>query len=280
MTFSAAILASTIATGVVSDVSAPWRGWQRDWVGFDDVAGEFVNIDLPSLAESYGYEATLDGVDALHSAASNAFTSVAARADSLAAAEGARPVVLLTADYDVADALDRRNLTLVVPDWSYNPTTRVVTAWCFTNYVLLSAPIVEARIRNALDDGVAVSPCSWLHYGESGYARTVTVGGEDFECYALTFTLPAGCDFGSVDFSQWGRIGDPAGGFDIGNRQLRVNGELTFTSAPTNSIQSILSMGAVTAIDADGLPVDISMYDFFTDNGLTKAAEKEVEEDE
>jgi len=274
---AAAILAAAI-TGVTSQASAPWRGWQRNWVGWDDASNRFVNISAPSLVESQTLVETLDGVAEIHAAASNAFETVRARANALAAQEGGRPVFLLTADYDMADALDRRNLTLVVPEWSYNPTTRVVTAWCFTNYVLASAPIVEARIRSATTGGVLAAPCVWQGYGVASRAREITVGGETFECYALTFKLPASCDAKSVDFSQWGRIGDPVAGFDIGNRQYRVNGELTYTSAATNAFQSILSIGAVVAQGDDGSPVDVSQYVFFTDNGLTKAAEKEEEE--
>lgn len=267
-----------LLAAVISQPSEPWKGFERTAIQYDREADEFRGADIAGLAASLVFEERMSLVEEILDEAGEDCRRVRAQAEALAATEADRPVFLITADYDVVDALDRKNLTLVVPEWTFDKTTRLVTCRVFTTSVLKSPPICEARISTAMGGFLESVPCEWHGYGDPAEAIIVQVGDDPdntFECYELTFTLPASINEMSVDLTRWGRIGDPASGFDIGNRQIRVNGEMTYTTMAEDSIKSILSIGTVTAVDDKGNPIDLSPFEFFTDNGLTKATIKE-----
>lgn len=272
------ILLAIIFAAVVSQESQPWKGFERTAIQYDRETDTFKGADLAGLAASMAFDDRMKIVDEILEEAGNNCRRIKAEAEALAATEALRPVFLLTADYDIVDALDRKNLTLVVPEWSFDKATRLVTCRVFTTSILRSPPICEARISTAMGGFVESVPCEWHGYGDPSKAVTVQVGDDaenTFECYELTFTLPESVNEMSVDFTQWGRIGDPETGFDVGNRQIRVNGEMTWTTMKDDLISSILSIGTVTAVDDEGKPIDLSPFEFFTDNGLTKATIKE-----
>lgn len=272
------LILAIIFAAVVSQESEPWKGFERTAIQYDRETDTFKGADLAGLAASMVFDERMTLVEEILEEAGADCRHIKAEAEALAATEAERPVFLLTADYDVVDALDRKNLTLVVPEWSFDKATRLVTCRVFTTSILRSPPICEARISTAMGGFIESVPCEWHGYGDPAKAVTVQVGDDPdntFECYELTFTLPASIDEMSVDLTQWGRIGDPETGFDIGNRQIRVNGELTWSTMKDDAITSILSIGTVTAVDDDGKPIDLTPFEFFTDNGLTKATVKE-----
>lgn len=272
------VLLAFIFAALISQSSDPWKGFERTAIQYDRETDSFKGANIAGLVESMTFDERLNAANEVLDEAEVCCRRVRQEAEALAATEALRPVILITADYDVVDALDRKNLTLVVPEWTFDKTTRLVTCRVFTTSVLKSPPICEARISTAMDGLVEKVPCEWHGYGDPAQAITVQVGDDrenTFECYELTFTLPALIDEMSVDLTQWGRIGDPETGFDIGNRQIRVNGELTWSTMKDDAITSILSIGTVTAVDDDGKPIDLTPFEFFTDNGLTKATVKE-----
>ncbi len=328
----------------VSLESKSWKGYERTTIGFDSEAGTFSAGKLPSEVDAQSAKTVAEALPEVLEAKEAEMTRLYDRANAIIDAEADRPVILLTGELDMDDALDRDNLCMAVPKWEYDAATRKVTAKVFTNKLLASAPIVEAHIKSVADpQKEEVVKCAWDSYGKKAEEVTLThqnsytnfvivstpyeveqvlvtnvtyevtawenevektytysqdlvltnsviltIDGarpkivekgdrETFECYNLTFTLPEGYDEKSIDFSQWGVIGDPKTGFDLGNRQMRVNGELTLTRGVEVPLASLLSIGGtVLAKDPEsGEFIEITDYDFYTDNGHTKAIKKE-----
>lgn len=275
------MLISCLLAVVISQDSNSWKGFERTAIQYDASTDTFKGADLAGIAASMAMEERMELTDSVLDEAGETCRRVTAEAEVLASAEASRPVVLITADYDIVDALDRKNLTLVIPEWSFDAVSRNVTARVFTTSILKSPPICEARISTALDGLVARVPCEWHGYGVSSSAKMIQVGNDPentFECYELTFVLPPEVNEMSVDMTKWGRIGDPEVGFNVGNRQIRVNGELAKTTTAVDEIKSIFSFGTVHRVEEDGSLTSLDEFEFFTDNGLTKATLKEMEE--
>lgn len=265
----ALLLASALS---ITSNTAVVKGWYREHLMYEPSSGTFSRPEFPTEAEARGASLVAQSIprllDESLEALSTNLAPVAARLEE----QRARPVVLLAGDAEPENAIGRQNLTMVVVS---NEIVRAgsnvtVHAWVFGNSVLASPPVVRARMATDLGRAVAWRDCSWSGYGDETAKSVVTVRGETYEAYRLSFTFGGVPTNLAVRLRPWVKIGDPATGFNYGNRQLRVNNVLCCT---TNSL-AFLGVFSTT----NGVAItDLVPY---ADRGELRFAEPEDETEE
>lgn len=263
----ALLLASTLS---ITSNTAVVKGWVREHLTFDTSAQEFSREEFPSAAEAEGARLVAESLPGILDAATTSLTNAIAPLMARLDGQRARPVVMLAAAANPDNAVDRRNLTMVAVS---NEIARVgsnvtVRAWVYGNSVLASDPVVKLRVATDLGRTVAWTDCAWTHYGDQNYAVDAAVDGETYETYLLTATIPGVPPDMPVRMRPWVKVGDPAKGFDYGNRQLRVNG---VTCCTTNSLAFLGRFYTTNNVEI----TDLVPY---ADRGELRFAEAEEEE--
>jgi len=263
----ALVLASTLS---ITSNTAVVKGWTREHLTFDPSAERFSRAEFPSAAEAEGARLVAESMPQLLDDATVAMTSNLVPLVERLDEQRARPVVLLAAAANPENAVDRRNLTMVVVsnEISRVGSNLVVSAWIHGNSVLASAPVVKMRVATDIGKTVSWHPCAWTRYGDQSAAVDVVVDGEEYETYRLSVTIPDVPTNMPVRLRPWLKIGSPSERFDFGNRQLRVNGQLCCT---TNDL-SFLGIFSTT----NGVPLDGFIP--YADRGELRFAEADNEE--
>ena len=263
------ILASTLS---VTSNTATVKGWYREHLTFDPAAGRFSRQEFPSSAEAEGARLVAESLprlldDSLEALATN-LAPVMARLEE----QRSRPVVMLASAVEPENAVDRRNLTMVAISNSIERvgTDVTVNAWVYGNDVLASPPIMKARMATDLGRTLTWKDCIWSQYGDPSAKVELVYDGETYETYGLSFTLSDVPTNLPVRLRPWVKIGDPARGFDFGNRQLRVNNVLCCTTNDLSFLGTFYTTNNVEITDL--VP--------YADRGEFRFAEPEEDEPE
>lgn len=246
---AALILASTLS--VTSNTSVV-KGWVREHLTYDPAAERFSRAEFPSAAEAEGAFLVADSIPQLLDDATQAMymdlAPLLARLDE----QRARPVVTLFSAVDIENAVERQNLTMCVASNEIERvgSNLVVRAWVYGNEVLSSEPVMRARLVTDLGSTVSWHECEWTAYGDESRAVEVERNGGTYETYLLTATIPNAPTNMAIRLRPWVSIGTVRGGFDFGNRQLRVNGQMCCT---TNDLSFLGTFYTTNGIPLDGL---------------------------
>ena len=259
------------AENVTSNVSRV-KAWYNDDVHFDTETGEFSSTNIPGAAKSEAMYRLAADITNLYDAAVIAMETNLTPLRASLAEEKLRPVVSLALSVHPENAVDRQNLTMVVVSNAIAQvgTNYHVSAYVFSNNVLRSDPIVEASVETEFGAQLKTFECEWTDYGTN--AVTVVEGGEEYETYEMHVDIPTNLvrDVNML-VMKWVRIGSREKMFNFGNRQLRTNGQLCFT---TNNASFLGRFTTTNGVDLSEL------FTPYFDRGEFRFAEKQEEDPE
>ena len=248
------------------------KAWIRDNVHFDTETGAFNRPEIPTRAEAEALYLVAENITNLYDEATAAMETNLAPLRARLEVERARPIVSLALSVSQDNALDRRNFTLCVVS---NEITLVSTnwhvrGWVFSNNVLKSEPIMDAEVRTTMGETVATYECAWREYGTN--AVEVVIDGETYETYEMSVDVPTKLVKNvNMLVERWVSIGSRDKGFNFGNRQLRINGELCCTTNDASFLGRFTTTNGVDLTD---------LFTPYLDRGEFRFAEKQEEEEE
>lgn len=265
---SVLVFGSAFCENITSNVSRV-KAWYREDIHFDTETGEFSSTNIPAAAKSEAMYRLASDITNLYDVAVEDMETNLAPLRARLDVEKARPVVSLALSISQDNALDRRNLTMCAVS---NEITQVgenyhVSAWVFSNNVLRSDPIVEATVETEFGSELQTIECEWTDYGTN--AVTVVIDGEEYETYELHCNVPTNLvNDVNMLVLRWIRIGTREKMFNFGNRQLRINNQLCYT---TNNASFLGRFTTTNGVDLSDLFIP------YFDRGEFRFADKEEE---
>ena len=245
------------------------RAWSRDDIHFNTATGRFSSTNIPTYAEAAALSNAADRIDELFQLSIDAMQTNLAPLQARLAEARLRPVVTVALASAPENAVDRRNLTMCVMS---NEITRIEGGihcrfWIFGNNVLKSDPVMVGRVYTELGGKTNETETLWRDYGDEEKSVTIVDGGEEFECWELTFDIPGEVKDGlDILVLPWIRVGLPESGFNFGNRQCRINGVMCTT---TNDCSFLGTFQTTNGVDISEL------FTPYIDRGLFRFEQKE-----
>lgn len=227
------ILAVLPVLAVTNSNSVLVKAWTREDIHFDTSTGRFSSTNIPTLAEAAALSNAADRIDKLYDLAIESMETNLAPLRAKLNQARQRPVVTIALASAPENAVDRRNLTMCVMS---NEITRIEGGihcrfWIFGNNILKSDPVMVGRVYTELGGKMNETETLWKDYGDEDKSITIVDGGEEYECWELELDIPGEVKDGlDILVLPWVRVGLPESGFNVGNRQLRINGVMCTTT--------------------------------------------------